>query len=95
MVAPIPSAPASAFISATKPASLPPTPTASMRAMLLPEGISNASSSWRSVSRSPARTATTDWPSSASSATARAWAAVTVIVKPSSPAPSGKRSSVR
>ena len=30
--------------------------------MLLPEGISSASSSWRSVSCSPARTATTDWP---------------------------------
>ena len=29
--------------------------------MLLPEGISNASSSWRSVSCSPVRTATTDW----------------------------------
>ena len=44
--------------------------------MLLPEGISSASSSWRSVSCSPARTATTDPPSAASRAqtTSRAYA---------------------
>ena len=51
--------------------------------MLLPDGISSASSSWRSVSCSPARTATTDWPWAASWASACAWAAVTVIVNPS------------
>jgi hypothetical protein len=79
----IPSAWALAFISATKPASLPATVAASVEAMLLPEGISSACSSWRSVSCSPARTATIDWFRLASSAAACASAVVTVIVNPS------------
>ena len=50
------------FILATNVASEPASQRASREAMLLPEGMSMASSAWRSVSLSPAVTRTTDWP---------------------------------
>ena len=57
-----PSEPAWAFISATNAPSEPASQPASMAAMLLPEGMSSASSAWRSVSFSPGTTRTTDCP---------------------------------
>jgi hypothetical protein len=91
----IPSAPASVFISARRRISLPATVAARMEAMLLPEGISNPSSSWRSVSCSPACTATTDWFRVPSEAAASASAVVTAIENPSCSPLIGYRSRVR
>jgi hypothetical protein len=53
---------ARAFIFATNAPSEPASQRASMDAMLLPEGMTSASSAWRSVSLSPGVTRTTDWP---------------------------------
>ena len=53
---------AQVFILATNAPSEPASHRASREAMLFPEGISIASSAWRSVSSSPGITRTTDWP---------------------------------
>ena len=62
-VLPSPSERARAFIFATNAPSEPASQSAIMDAMLLPEGMSSASSAWRSVSFSPHSTLTTDRPS--------------------------------
>ncbi len=85
LVARSPSWLASWFIWVTKALSLPASQVASSVAMLLPEGISIASSSCSSESCSPTTTWTTDWPVARSCWYSATSGAVTVTRGPVSP----------